>query len=196
MDALSSPAFDVDGGVHHNNPHLRGTGVVAEAVTVSAAGGRNPGKFRRFLSNVLTCSCLRRRRNSSSADITSESNIQIPRSNAGAMMEGISADVGGGASGVSPSPWEEAIGGKGLSGIPGVDAGGLQGLGGGETISGTRGGGAGFAQIGRVSLAAKGGHKGMELLVRKQVDARDVSATPLTRDGSWRGAGIGWTRFR
>ncbi|CAM9981171.1 unnamed protein product [Laminaria digitata] len=63
-EAVPSPAAeevtDLGGG---GGASLRGSAAEASAI----GGGKHPGKFRRFLSSLLTCSCLKRR--SSSGDV-------------------------------------------------------------------------------------------------------------------------------
>lgn len=146
---------------------LRGSAAEASAIGV---GGRKPGRFRRFLSSLLTCSCLSSRRAGGGGGDNAGGEIPAvvdPNNSDGqltggypqeALEEGVA--VAGGVSG----QWQ---GGGAES-----DAG--SGLGSSENLTGTRGGG-GFGGevewlgVSKDAFAARGEHK-------------------------WRG--VGWTRVR
>lgn len=121
---------------------LRGSAAEASAIGV---GGKKPGRFRRFLSSLLTCSCLSSRRGGESSgaeraaddlptavDDTGTSNAQTGGYPRGAMEEGSAAVAG--------------VGGGQWQGGAETDAG--SGPSSAETFTGTRGGWGGDARRG------------------------------------------------
>ncbi|CAM9989975.1 unnamed protein product [Pylaiella littoralis] len=165
---------------------LRGSAAEASAIGM---GGRKPGRFRRFLSSLLTCSCLSSRRVAgggggggggghaggelpATVDPNSNSDAQhkgvFPQ---GGLEEGVA--VAGGVSG----QWQGGGGGGGAE----SDVGG-SGLGSSEILTGTRGGGGGGG-----SGNGGGGYK------RYGVSKNAIGAT--CRHGKKR-HGVGWTRVR
>lgn len=132
---------------------LRGSAAEASAIGV---GGKKPGKFRRFLSSLLTCSCLSSRQATrdndepAAGDVTT---IADPTSShkGAAHPQGAMETGGGGVAGASG--WQQ--------GTPATDLG--VGLG-SETVSGARGGGGTHARRGwpqqQSGLAAHNAKKG------------------------------------
>ncbi|CAM9204778.1 unnamed protein product [Ectocarpus sp. 4 AP-2014] len=132
---------------------LRGSAAEASAIGV---GGKKPGKFRRFLSSLLTCSCLSSRRAARDDDEPAAGDVNTitdPTSahKGAAHPQGAMETGGGGVGGVSG--WQQ--------GTPAPDVG--VGLG-SETVSGARGGGGTHARRGwsqqQSGLAADNTKKG------------------------------------
>lgn len=120
------------GEQQHGPGGLRGS--AAFEASAVGAGGQNPSKFRRFLSDLLTCSCLRRRRQEGGdSDLLSPPGDDVFISPP-PFAKVIGAEAGGaGGSTVPNSPREDSDGawGKETFGL------------GGEGVSGSRGGGVG-----------------------------------------------------
>lgn len=196
---------------------MRGRGKDASAV--DALGTRSPSKFRRFLSSLLTCACLRRKQTGTEAGIIGSGGGLSPDGAAdgpaGAQtpamtdMEG-DGERWGGDDDVLPvnkDGTEDALDSIGLKAD--VDAGGLRGLGGGnEIVSGTRGGSDGrMWRIVEVTPGDKrsarrsdscdaGGYSSRQSLVAgctgAMVDVPRSGVEIRQRDRR----GIGWTRFQ
>lgn len=145
-EAVASPdaaGVGVGGG---GASSLRGSAAEASAIGV---GGKKPGKFRRFLSSLLTCSCLSSRRAAreddepAAGDVTTIADPNSAHKGA-AHSQGAMETGGGGVGGASG--WQQ--------GTPATDAG--VGLG-SETVSGARGGGRAYARRGWTARKAKKG---------------------------------------
>eukprot|EP00752_Nemacystus_decipiens_P001329 g1319.t1 len=156
---------------------LRGSAAEASAIGM---GGKKPGRFRRFLSSLLTCSCLSSsRRGAKGAAAAAERGA----------AEGLptAADAGGGGDGNAPKgayprgAMEE--GSAAVAGVGGQWQGGAEsdkgfgGPGAAETFTGTRGGGGGE------------GRRGSR---QARPDVRTSAARP---DGTKRRV-LGWARPR
>lgn len=175
----------VGGGVGATS--LRGSAAEASAIGV---GGRKPGRFRRFLSSLLTCSCLSSRRGVSGGGDGGDhaggefTAVADPNNNAegqqngaypqGALEEGVPA-VAGGVGG----QWQGGGGGGGSE-----ENVVRSGLGLSDDLTGKRGGGGG-------GVRCRGGDVGEEErcgVSKSALAARDEKRRHRRR--------VGWTRIR
>lgn len=182
---------------------LRNSDATAGTSAGGAAEGKLSGTIRRFLSNLLTCSCLRRRWSSGAGGVGA----------GGSLSPGFVADADGLRETQIPTVKSVEVdatrrgGGEGLGGVVGgIDAGGLHGLGvGEEMVSGTRRGG--IERGGETGLGGADSARRSWLTTRSCVLAKESlprGIVLMTHGDPRNGAqarsreerSIGWTRFR